>query len=82
MAKPSLSALSEFGVATVASLLLVLRQTHTASPLLPVDLLRILIFALSIAPRLPLSARRCWLLWQCLFISRAVSDIRRGRSDS
>jgi DHA2 family multidrug resistance protein-like MFS transporter len=41
--------LLEFGVAAVAGVLLVLRQTHTASPLLPVDLLRIPIFALSIA---------------------------------
>jgi DHA2 family multidrug resistance protein-like MFS transporter len=40
---------SEFAVAAVAGFLLVLRQTHTASPLLPVDLLRIPIFALSIA---------------------------------
>jgi MFS transporter, DHA2 family, multidrug resistance protein len=41
--------LLEFSVAAVAGVLLVLRQTHTASPLLPVDLLRIPIFALSIA---------------------------------
>jgi DHA2 family multidrug resistance protein-like MFS transporter len=41
--------LSEFAIAAVAGLLLVLRQTHAASPLLPVDLLRIPIFALSIA---------------------------------
>ena len=41
--------LSEFGIAAGAGLLLVLRQTHMASPLLPVDLLRIPIFALSIA---------------------------------
>jgi DHA2 family multidrug resistance protein-like MFS transporter len=40
--------LSEFGVAAVAGLLLLFRQTHTASPLLPVDLLRIPIFTLSI----------------------------------
>lgn len=40
--------LSEFAVAAVAGVLLVLRQTHMASPLLPVDLLRIPIFALSI----------------------------------
>lgn len=40
--------LSEFAVAAVACVLLVFRQTHTASPLLPVDLLRIPIFALSI----------------------------------
>ena len=41
--------LSEFAIAAAAGLLLVFRQTHTASPLLPVDLLRIPIFALSIA---------------------------------
>src|ERR1700688_1509243 len=41
--------LMEFGIAAVAGVLLVLRQTHMASPLLPVDLLRIPIFALSIA---------------------------------
>jgi MFS transporter, DHA2 family, multidrug resistance protein len=41
--------LSEFCIAAAAGLLLVLRQTHIASPLLPVDLLRIPIFALSIA---------------------------------
>jgi MFS transporter, DHA2 family, multidrug resistance protein len=40
--------LSEFVVAAVACVLLVFRQTHMASPLLPVDLLRIPIFALSI----------------------------------
>jgi DHA2 family multidrug resistance protein-like MFS transporter len=40
--------LSEFAVAAVAGALLVFRQTHTTSPLLPVDLLRIPIFALSI----------------------------------
>jgi DHA2 family multidrug resistance protein-like MFS transporter len=41
--------LSEFAVAALAGVLLVLRQTQMASPLLPVDLLRIPIFALSIA---------------------------------
>jgi DHA2 family multidrug resistance protein-like MFS transporter len=41
--------LTEFAVSAVAGVLLVLRQTHTPSPLLPVDLLRIPIFALSIA---------------------------------
>jgi DHA2 family multidrug resistance protein-like MFS transporter len=41
--------LSEFGVAAIAGVLLVLRQTQMASPLLPLDLLRIPIFALSIA---------------------------------
>ncbi len=40
--------LSEFAIAAIAGVLLVLRQTHMASPLLPVDLLRIPIFALSI----------------------------------
>ena len=40
--------LSEFAVAAVAGALLVFRQTHMTSPLLPVDLLRIPIFALSI----------------------------------
>jgi MFS transporter, DHA2 family, multidrug resistance protein len=41
--------LSEIAGAAVAGILLVLRQTHATSPLLPVDLLRIPIFALSIA---------------------------------
>ena len=41
--------LSEFSVAAIAGFLLVLRQTHMVSPLLPVDLLRIPIFALSLA---------------------------------
>ena len=40
--------LVEFGIAAFAGVLLVLRQTHMVSPLLPVDLLRIPIFALSI----------------------------------
>jgi MFS transporter, DHA2 family, multidrug resistance protein len=40
---------SEFAFAAVAGFLLVIRQTHMASPLLPLDLLRIPIFALSIA---------------------------------
>jgi DHA2 family multidrug resistance protein-like MFS transporter len=40
--------LAEFGIAAVAGVLLVFRQTHMVSPLLPVDLLRIPIFALSI----------------------------------
>ncbi|UFZ06270.1 MFS transporter [Bradyrhizobium ontarionense] len=39
----------EFVVAVVAGVLLVYRQTHMASPLLPLDLLRIPVFALSIA---------------------------------
>lgn len=38
----------EFGVAVVASVLLYRRQRHFSAPLLPVDLLRIPIFALSI----------------------------------
>jgi MFS family permease len=41
--------LAEFAIAVVAGVLLVLRQTHATSPLLPVDLLRIPIFALSIS---------------------------------
>jgi MFS transporter, DHA2 family, multidrug resistance protein len=40
--------LSEFGIAAVSGLLLVRRQKHVSSPLLPLDLLRIPIFALSI----------------------------------
>ncbi len=40
--------LVEFGVAVAAGVLLVYRQTHLPAPLLPVDLLRIPIFALSI----------------------------------
>src|SRR6202041_456142 len=40
--------LSESAIAAVACFLLVRRQTHLPSPLLPVDLLRIPIFALSI----------------------------------
>jgi DHA2 family multidrug resistance protein-like MFS transporter len=39
---------SEFAVAVLAGVLLVRRQTHVGSPLLPIDLLRIPIFALSI----------------------------------
>ncbi|MGC2779820.1 MAG: MFS transporter, partial [Bradyrhizobium sp.] len=39
----------EFAVAIIAGVLLVYRQTHMASPLLPLDLLRIPVFALSIA---------------------------------
>jgi MFS transporter, DHA2 family, multidrug resistance protein len=41
--------LAEFVVAGAACALLLFRQTHVASPLLPVDLLRIPVFALSIA---------------------------------
>jgi len=44
-----LTCLAEFGVALGAGVLLVYRQTHMVSPLLPVDLLRIPVFALSIA---------------------------------
>jgi DHA2 family multidrug resistance protein-like MFS transporter len=40
--------LSEFAIAGIAGYWLVHRQTHMASPLLPMDLLRIPIFALSI----------------------------------
>jgi MFS transporter, DHA2 family, multidrug resistance protein len=40
--------LTEFGIAAVACLLLVRRQTEVSSPLLPLDLLRIPIFALSV----------------------------------
>ncbi|HEU0147903.1 MAG TPA: MFS transporter, partial [Bradyrhizobium sp.] len=39
----------ELVVAVIAGVLLVYRQTHVASPLLPLDLLRIPVFALSIA---------------------------------
>ena len=44
-----LTCLAEFAVAVGAGVWLVYRQTHMASPLLPVDLLRIPVFALSIA---------------------------------
>jgi MFS transporter, DHA2 family, multidrug resistance protein len=40
--------LTEFGIAAIACLLLVRRQTEASSPLLPLDLLRIPIFALSV----------------------------------
>jgi DHA2 family multidrug resistance protein-like MFS transporter len=43
-----LTCIAELGVALGAGVLLVYRQTHMASPLLPVDLLRIPVFALSI----------------------------------
>jgi MFS transporter, DHA2 family, multidrug resistance protein len=43
------TSLAEFAAASVACVLLVHRQTHMVSPLLPVDLLRIPIFALSVA---------------------------------
>ena len=45
----ALLCLTEFGIAAGAGFMLVVRQTHMASPLLPVDLLRIPIFALSIS---------------------------------
>jgi MFS transporter, DHA2 family, multidrug resistance protein len=41
--------LTEFAIAAVAGMVLMFRQTNLSSPLLPVDLLRIPIFALSIA---------------------------------
>jgi MFS transporter, DHA2 family, multidrug resistance protein len=41
--------LSELAIAAAAGFLLVIRQTHMTSPLLPLDLLRIPIFALSIS---------------------------------
>jgi DHA2 family multidrug resistance protein-like MFS transporter len=44
-----LACLAEFAVAVIAGALLVYRQMHMSSPLLPVDLLRIPVFALSIA---------------------------------
>jgi DHA2 family multidrug resistance protein-like MFS transporter len=44
-----LACLAEFAVAVIAGALLMYRQTHMTSPLLPVDLLRIPVFALSIA---------------------------------
>lgn len=47
--EPLFTWLSEFAVAITAGVLLVYRETHIASPLLPVDLLRIPVFALSIA---------------------------------
>jgi len=72
--------LSEFALAAGAGVLLVIRQTHTASPLLPVDLLRIPIFALSSRhlDRLLLraDARLCR---DPILSSRAGLDIRRYR---
>jgi DHA2 family multidrug resistance protein-like MFS transporter len=47
--EPLLVCLMEFGIAALAGVLLVYRETHMTSPLLPVDLLRIPVFALSIA---------------------------------
>jgi DHA2 family multidrug resistance protein-like MFS transporter len=44
-----LTCIAEFAVALIAGILLFYRQTHMTSPLLPVDLLRIPVFALSIA---------------------------------
>ncbi len=47
--EPPLTWLIEFGIAATAGALLIYRETHIAVPLLPIDLLRIPIFALSIA---------------------------------
>jgi DHA2 family multidrug resistance protein-like MFS transporter len=47
--EPLLTCLIEFGVAASAGALLVYRETHVPAPLLPIDLLRIPIFGLSIA---------------------------------
>jgi DHA2 family multidrug resistance protein-like MFS transporter len=47
--EPALTWLLEFGIASAAGALLIYRETHMAVPLLPLDLLRIPIFALSIA---------------------------------
>ena len=44
-----LACIAEFTVAIASGVLLAYRQTHMTSPLLPVDLLRIPVFALSIA---------------------------------
>jgi MFS transporter, DHA2 family, multidrug resistance protein len=44
-----LACIAELSIAIVSGVLLAYRQTHTTSPLLPVDLLRIPVFALSIA---------------------------------
>jgi DHA2 family multidrug resistance protein-like MFS transporter len=44
-----LACIAELGITVMAGMWLVYRQTHMASPLLPVDLLRIPVFALSIA---------------------------------
>lgn len=41
--------LTEFGIAAAAGALLIYHETHRTAPLLPIDLLRIPIFALSIA---------------------------------
>ncbi|MCJ9736662.1 MFS transporter, partial [Bradyrhizobium sp. PRIMUS42] len=45
----AITCLIEFAIAVVAGALLIYRETHMTSPLLPVDLLRIPVFALSIA---------------------------------
>jgi len=47
--EPLLRSLVEFGIAATAAVVLVYRETNMAAPLLPIDLLRIPIFALSIA---------------------------------
>jgi len=44
-----ITCLIQFAIALVAGTLLIWRETHMSSPLLPVDLLRIPVFALSIA---------------------------------
>ncbi|MGY3409288.1 EmrB/QacA subfamily drug resistance transporter [Bradyrhizobium sp. GM5.1] len=45
----AITCLVQFAIALVAGALLIYRETHMASPLLPIDLLRIPVFALSIA---------------------------------
>jgi DHA2 family multidrug resistance protein-like MFS transporter len=45
----TITCLAEFAISIAAGALLVYRETHMTSPLLPVDLLRIPVFALSIA---------------------------------
>ncbi|WP_440640750.1 MFS transporter [Bradyrhizobium sp. PUT101] len=45
----AITCLAQFAIAIVAGALLIYRETHMSSPLLPVDLLRIPVFALSIA---------------------------------
>jgi MFS transporter, DHA2 family, multidrug resistance protein len=87
-----LFSLAELAVASVAGVLLVLRQTHMPSPLLPVDLLRIPVFALSISNRLVLrpdarlrrhsllSAKPLWIF--CCAdgpADHAMADCRRVR---
>ena len=45
----AVTCLTQFAIAIIAGAMLVYRETHMTSPLLPVDLLRIPVFALSIA---------------------------------